>query len=123
MEWTPENDAQLTELFKKRLGIRFISSWTRWPGPAIRVRLVELGLASPLSRRGAALVARTPQAPSETAPLRQTSEPVEIEALDDDDNDDEDEGDLRASRGCPRGHLVSEAKIAALYRSLGRDYR
>jgi hypothetical protein len=60
MEWTPEKDAQLTELFKKRLGIRFISSWTRWPAPAIRLRLVELGLTSPLSRRGAALVARAP---------------------------------------------------------------
>ncbi|MDB5405598.1 MAG: hypothetical protein JWL84_510 [Rhodospirillales bacterium] len=120
MEWTPENDAQLTELFKKRLGIRFISSWTRWPAPAIRLRLVELGLASPLSRRGAALVARAPQAASETAPLRQVRELAELEAMDD---DDEDEGDLRASRGCPRGHLVSEAKIAALYRTVGRDYR
>ena len=121
MEWTPEQDAQLTELFKKRLGIRFISSWTRWPAPAVRMRLVELGLASPLSRRGAALIARAPQIVAETAPLRQTVEPAELEALD--DNDDEDEGDLRASRGCPRGHLVSEAKIAALYRSVGRDYR
>jgi hypothetical protein len=121
MEWTPENDAQLTELFKKRLGIRFISSWTRWPAPAIRSRLVELGLASPLSRRGAALVARAPQAPiaSEAAPPRQMRESAEIDDLD----EDEDEGDLRASRGCPRGHLVSEAKIAALYRTVGRDYR
>jgi len=37
--------------------------------------------------------------------------------------DDDEDGDLRASRGCPRGHLVSEAKIAALYRSAGADYR
>jgi hypothetical protein len=120
MEWTPEKDAQLTELFKKRLGIRFISSWTRWPAPAIRTRLVELGLASPLSRRGAALVARAPQAQPEAVALRQAREVVELQAMDD---DDEDEGDLRASRGCPRGHLLSEAKIAALYRNVGRDYR
>jgi hypothetical protein len=119
MEWTPENDAQLTELFKKRLGIRFISSWARWPAPAIRIRLVELGLTSPLTRRGATLVARAPQVVSETAPLRQARELADLE----DSSDDEDEGDLRASRGCPRGHLVSEAKIAALYRTVGRDYR
>jgi hypothetical protein len=121
MEWTPEKDAQLTELFNKRLGVRFISSWTRWPAPAIRTRLVELGLASPLSRRSAALVARAPKVATETAPLRQVRELAELEDLEDDEDDDE--GDLRASRGCPRGHLLSEAKIAALYRSVGRDYR
>jgi hypothetical protein len=121
MEWTPEKDAQLTELFKKRLGIRFISSWTRWPAPAIRLRLVELGLTSPLSRRGAALVARAPQASAEVVPLHRAPEAATVEEVE--DLDDEDEGDLRASRGCPRGHLLSEAKIAALYREVGRDYR
>jgi hypothetical protein len=117
MEWTPDKDARLTELFKKRLDMRFMSSWTHWPAPAIRARLLELGLTKP--HRVAALVARVPMARSEIAPLGQTSELAELEDVE----DDEEMGDLRASRGCPRGHLVSEAKISALYRTVGRDYR
>jgi len=35
----------------------------------------------------------------------------------------EDEVELKSSPGCPRGHLLSEAKIAALYRRAGADYR
>jgi hypothetical protein len=117
MEWTPDKDARLTELFKKRLDMRFMSSWTHWPAPAIRARLLELGLTKP--HRVAAIVAHAAKAPSETAPLVQACELADIEEVE----DDEEMGDLRASRGCPRGHLISEAKISALYRTVGRDYR
>ncbi len=115
MEWTPALDAQLTELYTKRLGIRFIASWTRWPAPAIRLRVVELGLAKPMARRGSALATGAADASADSLPARAARDLAALE--------DEDEGDLRSSRGCPRGHLISEAQIAALYREVGRDYR
>jgi hypothetical protein len=117
MEWTLDQDARLTELFKKRLDVRFMSSWTHWPAPAIRTRLVELGLTKP--HRVAALAAPVPKVLAEAAPLSLAPELADLENVE----EDEDMGDLRASRGCPRGHLLSEAKISALYRTVGRDYR
>ena len=115
MEWTPEKDAQLTEMHKKRLSVRFIADWMRWPASSVRLRLVELGLVKPLSSRANAVVARAAK-PAASCPSRQGEAPtLEIE--------DDDEEDLRGRPGCPRGHLVSEAKIAALYSAAGGSYR
>lgn len=114
MVWTAEEDAKLVELHAKRLGVRFISVWLRQPAAAIRARLVELGIEKPLSLRANQVIGRVKKA----APVTMRSDESEAAELDDDED-----GDLRASRGCPRGHLVSEAKIAALYRSAGADYR
>ena len=114
MSWTSEDDAKLVELHAKRLGVRFISVWLRQPATAVRARLIELGLEKPLSPRASQVIARARR------PAALTAESEE-KALDLSEEDDD--GDLRASRGCPRGHLVSEANIAALYRSAGCDYR
>jgi hypothetical protein len=113
MEWTTETDARLTELHAKRVSPAFIASWMRWPAPSVRARLIELGLNKPLSPRAAAITAAAAQPRSYAA-----SQAVEAlaEALDED-------ADLKTSRGCPRGHLLSEAKIAALYRRVGCGYR
>jgi hypothetical protein len=119
MDWTPELDAQLIDMHNKRVGVRFIASWTRWPAAAIRTRLVELGLAKPLSRRPASAAApaaiRRSVRPLVAAP--RCAAPAELATAE----DDEDECDLRGSRGCPRGYLVSEAQIAELYQ--GQLYR
>ena|SRR5689334_20866083 len=115
MVWTAEDDAKLIELHAKRLGVRFISVWLRQPAAAVRSRLVELGLEKPLSARASQVIGRVKKSVSVT--LRE--EESDLAEFDDDDED----GELRASRGCPRGHLLSEAKIAALYRSAGADYR
>ncbi|HZS85196.1 MAG TPA: hypothetical protein VFA50_20140 [Stellaceae bacterium] len=114
MAWTQEDDAKLSELHAKRLGVRFISVWLRQPAAAVRTRLVELGLEKPLSAKASKVMARA-QKPAAGA--------TRVEEAENDDLDDDEDGDLRASRGCPRGHLLSEAKIAALYRSAGCDYR
>ena len=114
MEWTPEKDAQLAEMHKKRLSVRFIADWMRWPASAVRLRLIELGLVKPLSSRANSVVSRAAQ-PAAGA-FRQAAAPVlELE--------DDDEEDLRARPGCPRGHLLPEAKIAALYSACGGSYR
>src|SRR5258708_7648302 len=112
MVWTPEMDAQLTELHRKRLSLAFITTWMRWSAPAVRARLVELGLVKKPSPKAASLIARTATRSIDT------SDTVEAE----DRSDDEDE-DLRAAPGCPAGHLMPEARITELYQSTGRDYR
>jgi hypothetical protein len=109
MEWTPENDAKLTEMHAKRLSVRFIADWMRWPAAAVRARLIELGLTKPMTPRASAVVARA------AGPVRAAAE------IDLDREDDED--DLRGRPGCPRGHLLPEAKIAELYNSVGGSYR
>jgi hypothetical protein len=115
MEWTPEKDAQLTEMHRKRLSVRFIADWMRWPAASVRLRLIELGLVKPLSSRASSVVSRASQ-PSAAGSSRQATAPVlELE--------DDDEEDLRARPGCPRGHLLPEAKIAALYSASGGSYR
>jgi hypothetical protein len=111
MEWTLENDAKLTEMFKKRLSTRFIADWMRWPAAAVRTRLVELGLTKPMSSRAAAVVAKAAQPQA-------TAHRADQAAEDDRDEDDE----MRASPGCPRGHLMSESRIAALYSAAGGSY-
>ena len=117
MAWTQEEDTKLTELHGKRLGVRFISVWLRQPAAHVRSRLIELGLEKPLSAKASQTVARTKKQVDALAAAATAPEP-EIN-----ESDDEDDGDLRASRGCPRGHLISEAQIAALYQSAGCDYR
>ena len=72
----------------------------------------DLRLA-PLSAKAAQAVSRAKKPAAEDGQRESAME----------DFEDDDEGDLRAARGCPRGHLVSEAKISALYRSAGCDYR
>ncbi len=118
MAWTQEEDTKLTELHGKRLGVRFISVWLRQPAAQVRCRLIELGLEKPLSTKASQTVARTKKQVDALATAAATAPEPAI-----DDGDDEDDGDLRASRGCPRGHLISEAQIAALYQSAGCDYR
>ena len=113
MEWTVEADQKLTELHAKRVSPAFIASWMRWPAPAVRARLVDLGLVKPLSQRAAATIAAA------TKPRSQLAAHA-VEALADAIDEDQ---DLRTSPGCPRGHLVSEARIAALYRRAGCSYR
>jgi hypothetical protein len=98
-------------MHRKRLSVRFIADWMRWPAPAVRVRLVELGLTQPLSARGSSVVSRATQSTTIHHAQPATS----------DDHDEDDE--LRELPGCPRGHLLSEAKIAALYNAAGQDYR
>jgi hypothetical protein len=119
MEWTPEQDAQLIEMHRKRLSVRFVADWMRWPAAAVRLRLIELGLVKPLSSRAHSVVARSAQpvaAPPSGVVSRQAA-PSAVADLDDEDDD------LRGRPGCPRGHLVSEAKISALYNAAGGDYR
>ena len=117
MEWTPEQDAQLTEMHRKRLSVRFVADWMRWPAAAVRLRLIELGLVKPLTARAASVVVRTAQQPgaADSQPRRAASPTAEL--------DDDEEDELRAQPGCPRGHLIPEAKIAALYSGTGSDYR
>jgi hypothetical protein len=116
MEWTPEKDAQLIEMHRKRLSVRFVADWMRWPASSVRLRLLELGLTKPLTSRATSVVARAAKSTSSAAPLPHHAAPPAGDDLDDDD-------DLRARPGCPRGHLVPEAKIAALYSSVGGNYR
>ena len=118
MEWTPEKDAQLTEMHRKRLSVRFVADWMRWPAAAVRLRLIELGLTKPLSSRANSVVARAAQIAPAPAPHAAARYAVAALAEDADDDDD-----LRGRPGCPRGHLVSEAKITALYNAAGSDYR
>jgi hypothetical protein len=117
MEWTPEKDAQLTEMHRKRLSVRFVADWMRWPAASVRLRLVELGLTKPLSSRAASVVTRAAKPAHSAAPLAHHTAPIAVA----DDLDDDD--DLRGRPGCPRGHLVPEAKIAALYNAAGGTYR
>jgi hypothetical protein len=140
MEWTPDTDAKLTELHNRRLGMRFISSWTHWPSDEIRLRLVELGLTPAVKGRvvpvadrrqsGSKRPATVAKAGTATAGISAIHEgrllSAGVRLLDghvaapDDDGDD---GARREPRGCPRGYLKTEAHISAPYRRLGRDYR
>jgi hypothetical protein len=117
MEWTPEQDAQLTEMHRKRLSVRFVADWMRWPAAAVRLRLIELGLVKPLTARGSSVVVRTAR------PATGNGQPRHAATSQAADLDDDDDDDLRAQPGCPRGHLIPEAKIAALYSGTGGDYR
>jgi hypothetical protein len=141
MEWTPETDAKLTELHKKRLGMPFISSWTHWPSSDIRLRLIELGLTPAVPERvlrvrtdrgkpGGTGSAAVPKSRSSKAGNTEISKEsfLSVGALVHEAHavsldDDGDDGDLFEQHGCPRGYLMSEATIAALYQGLGRDYR
>ena len=55
MNWTAEQDEQLRVLHAKRVGVSFIVSWMGWPSSAVRARLVELGVAKPLSPRATSI--------------------------------------------------------------------
>jgi len=92
MEWTPEKDAQLTEMHRKRLSVRFVADWMRWPPLPSVSAFLELGLNKPLTARASSVVARAAQ-PAESAP---TPHRVAAPVLDDLDDDDE---DLRARPG------------------------
>jgi hypothetical protein len=117
MDWTPDQDRQLRELYAKRVSLSFIASWMRWPPSAIRVRMIELGLVKPRSSAATTIadaakaksaVAKAPGALRAVATLR--------------DSLDEEE-EMKTTPGCPRGHLFSEKKITELYRAAGSDYR
>jgi hypothetical protein len=95
MEWTPANDAELKKLYEKRLSIAFIATWMRREGSDVRHRLQALGLAK---ARGAAAAAAAAEA------------------------DEEAEEDFPSRRGRPKGHLMSDEAIGALYRRAGRNY-
>src|ERR1700731_2991281 len=111
MEWTDETDGRLRELHAKRVSPTFIANWMRWPAPAVRARLITLGLAKPVPSRSAS---NTSVAANSLASL---------EAAEARDDAFDDQAGLKKLPDCPRGHLLSEVKIAALYRGAGRDYR
>jgi hypothetical protein len=122
MNWTPELDARLIELHEKRLGNRFIASWLRLDPAQVRTRLAELGLLKgPATKSGAKPVAPGRAAPSPISMITVETAVSGAEALEE-TPDDEDAGALISRRGCPRGHLVPEEKIAALYRDAGGRY-
>jgi hypothetical protein len=111
MEWTAEADGRLRELHAKRVSLLFIANWMRWPAPEVRARLITLGLAKSLSSRSASY-----------APVAVTSGSLtSLQAAEICDEAFDDEVGLKKLPDCPRGHLLSEANIAALYR--GRGYR
>src|SRR5262249_7882331 len=102
MAWTQEDDTKLTDLHSKRLGVPFTSLWPAPPAPRAGPRLIELGLEKPLSAKASQTVARARKQIDGLAATG-TVAATEPEIA---DSDDEDDGDLRASRGCPRGHLI-----------------
>jgi len=120
MEWTEERDEQLRALHTKRVSPSFIASWMRWPPSAVRARLIELGLVKPLSPKATSIVeavkARSPAAkPAAQSPDQLCGAESLHDAL-------ADEKELKTNPGCPRGHLLSESQIAALYRAAGCNY-
>lgn len=118
MDWTAEQDDKLRALQAKRVSPAFIASWMRWPPAAVRARLIELGLARPLSPKGASIANA---AKTRTSSLAQSSSALRaVDSLRDAFDDDE---ELKTRPGCPRGHLLSERQIAALYRVTGSNYR
>jgi hypothetical protein len=125
MNWTPELDARLIELHEKRLGNRFIASWLRLDPTLVRARLAELGVVKPArnseAKAAAPALAAPPQLPAVAVQIMDLSGTDGADASDEGDDDDE-AGALISRRGCPRGHLVPEDKIAALYRSAGGRY-
>jgi hypothetical protein len=117
MEWTTERDTQLKELHAKRVSASFIASWMRWPPSAVRARMIELGMAKPQSPKATAIT--TAAASSSSA--SKSPDALRAAATLSDAFDDEEE--LKTVPGCPRGHLLSETRIAALYRAAGSTYR
>ena len=110
MDWTPEIDARLKEMYAKGVSQGFIACWLRLPRSAVRARLLEFGLVKTRARR------TTPPRP--TKPREdQASKPVGSAR-----HAEDDEADIVQLPGCPRGHLMSEGTIAALYRRAGGSY-
>jgi hypothetical protein len=122
MEWTPELDATLTDLYEKRLGNSFIASWMRLKSADIRQRLIELGLVKPPTPHTASAPAPTRKALRAAALTHCTDTHGEDAMLGDEDDDDDDGGEMVQYRGRPRGYLMSAEKISQLYRSVGRSY-
>jgi hypothetical protein len=117
MDWTVEQDEQLKALHAKRVGPLFIASWMRWPPSAVRARLIELGLTKPLTPRATAI---TEAAKARRSVVAQPSATLcDVESLDDAVDDEQ---ELKTRPGCPRGHLLSESQIAALYRAASCNY-
>src|SRR6185369_11069380 len=110
MNWTAEQDGQLRVLHAKRVGVAVIGSWMRWPSSAVRARLVELGVAKPLSPRATSITQAAKV--RKTAAAHPSATPRAVEPR---RNTLDDEQDLKTNPGCPRGHLLSESQIAALY--------
>jgi len=102
MDWTPEIDARLKELHAKGISQGFIACWLRLPRSEVRTRLLEFGLLKTRARR--------PASRSTTPRNDRAAKP------------DDDAGDVVQLPGCPRGHLMSEGRIAALYRRAGSSY-
>jgi hypothetical protein len=137
MQWTPEQDATLVDLHRKHVGNMFIATWMRVNITEVRARLAALGLTKSAAAKAALSLAKTARqvvavragmkaavasaAASEIAVERDTLEAV---ALMDGDMDDDLEDDVELVKlpGCPRGHLVSEAHINALYEKAGGRY-
>jgi hypothetical protein len=114
MRWTADMDARLIELHAKRLGNTFIASWMRVTTFDVRARLVELGLKP--SPGGKAPFAQAVSGPSHR---RSEAEIASGEAF---AADDADADEMPPPHGRPRGYLVSEADITAIYRRAGRGY-
>jgi len=122
MNWTAERDGQLKELHAKRVSPAFIASWMRWPPSAVRARLIELGLAKPMSPKAASITAMA-KASSLAAKSATAKASVPLRAIETLRDAFDEEEEIKTKPGCPRGHLLSEAKIAALYRTAGGTYR
>ena len=109
MDWTPEIDARLKELHAKGISQGFIACWLRLPRSEVRTRLLEFGLLKTRARRPAS---------RSTTPRNDRAAKPDGSAR----HAEHDEGDVVQLPGCPRGHLMSEGRIAALYRRAGSSY-
>ena len=113
MEWTAELDKSITELHAKRLGNAFIAKWLHLNPSHVRARLVALGLVKPRSSDPASRPAATSKGALAGLPdSARTADTAE----------DADEDDMVRIDGCPRGHLLSERRIASIYQNVGRGY-
>jgi hypothetical protein len=124
MEWTAERDATLAELYRKRLGNMFIASWMRLKPAEVRARLRELGLIASCHSTAAGNAVR-PAAPESLSAFPVAgSGGARDDSADKDvgEDEDDDDGAMVSFRGRPKGHLMPESRIAALYRSVGRGY-
>jgi hypothetical protein len=135
MQWTSEQDATLAELHAKHVGNMFIATWMRVNVTDVRARLAALGLskakaALSLARTAPEVAAMRARMKAAVASATAASEiAVESDALeaagmiDGEFGDDlDDEVELVKLPGCPRGYLVSEAHINALYERAGGQY-
>jgi len=109
MPWTPEHDSELTRLFQQGFCSAFIATCLHTNSSDIRTRLQELGLKKPPMKAGRPR--KSPPASAEPSPGQAPAFQAGAE-----------EEDFSPRRGRPRGHLVSEAEIAARYRRAGRGY-